>query len=160
MKIQLLLILVSLLLFSGRLCGLVPGYRSGVPGFDSRHYKKSSGSGTGSTQPREYNWGATWRNSSGSGLESHNTAVGVRHADYVAPSSSKNVALTSLTSGGRSVGIVRLRTEVMSSFIVLLYLLSWLLIFSYWITLALLHGKLGRNNSSSTVLFLEPSVYL
>jgi hypothetical protein len=31
------------------------------PGFDSRHYqKKSSGSGTGSTQPREYNRGATW----------------------------------------------------------------------------------------------------
>jgi hypothetical protein len=31
------------------------------PGFDSRHYqKKISGSGTGSTQPREYNWGATW----------------------------------------------------------------------------------------------------
>jgi hypothetical protein len=31
------------------------------PRFDSRHYqKKSSGSGTGSTQPREYNWGATW----------------------------------------------------------------------------------------------------
>jgi cellulose synthase/poly-beta-1,6-N-acetylglucosamine synthase-like glycosyltransferase len=30
-------------------------------GFDSRHYqKKSSGSGRGSTQPREYNWGATW----------------------------------------------------------------------------------------------------
>jgi hypothetical protein len=31
------------------------------PGFDSRHYQnKSSGSGTGCTQPREYNWGATW----------------------------------------------------------------------------------------------------
>jgi hypothetical protein len=31
------------------------------PGFDYRHYKKKmSGSGTGSTQPREYNWGATW----------------------------------------------------------------------------------------------------
>jgi hypothetical protein len=31
------------------------------PGFDSRHYqKKSSGSGKGSSQPREYNWGATW----------------------------------------------------------------------------------------------------
>jgi hypothetical protein len=32
-------------------------------GFDSRHYqkkRKSTGSGTGSTQPREYNWGATW----------------------------------------------------------------------------------------------------
>jgi hypothetical protein len=38
------------------------------PGFDSRHYQifwgggeeESSGSGTGSTQPCEYNWGATW----------------------------------------------------------------------------------------------------
>jgi hypothetical protein len=31
------------------------------PGFDSRHYKKkSSGSGTGSTQSHGYNWGATW----------------------------------------------------------------------------------------------------
>jgi hypothetical protein len=42
-----------------RLCGLVVrvlGYRSGGPGFDSRHYdKKSSESGTGSTQPRGYN---------------------------------------------------------------------------------------------------------
>jgi hypothetical protein len=29
--------------------------------FDSRHYqKKSSWSGKGSTQPHEYNWGATW----------------------------------------------------------------------------------------------------
>jgi hypothetical protein len=40
-------------------CGLVvrvPGYRSRGPGFDSRApKKKSSGSGTGSTQPREYN---------------------------------------------------------------------------------------------------------
>jgi hypothetical protein len=31
------------------------------PEFDSRHYqKKSSGSGAWSTQPCEYNWGATW----------------------------------------------------------------------------------------------------
>jgi hypothetical protein len=30
---------------------------------------RSSRSGTGSTQPREYNWWATWRNSSGSDLE-------------------------------------------------------------------------------------------
>jgi hypothetical protein len=41
-----------------RLCGLVvrvPGYRG--PGFDSRALqgKKSSGFGTGFTQPREYN---------------------------------------------------------------------------------------------------------
>jgi hypothetical protein len=55
-----------------RLCGLVVrvlGYRSGGPGsipsttrFSEEKNKKenSSGSGTGSTQPREYNWGATW----------------------------------------------------------------------------------------------------
>jgi hypothetical protein len=30
------------------------------PGFDSRALQKSSGSGKGSIQPREYNWGATW----------------------------------------------------------------------------------------------------
>jgi ribosomal protein L37E len=41
------------------------------PGLDSWHYqkKKSSGSGTGSTQPREYNWGATWWKSGGSCLQ-------------------------------------------------------------------------------------------
>jgi hypothetical protein len=48
-----------------RLCGLVVivlGYRSGGPGSipGTTRNKKSSGSGTGSTQRREYNWGATW----------------------------------------------------------------------------------------------------
>jgi hypothetical protein len=42
-----------------RLCGLVVrvlGYISGGPGsIPSTTWKKSSGSGTGSTQPREYN---------------------------------------------------------------------------------------------------------
>jgi hypothetical protein len=43
-----------------RLCGLVVrvlGYRSGGPGSipGTTRRKKSSGSGTGSTQPREYN---------------------------------------------------------------------------------------------------------
>jgi hypothetical protein len=32
-------------------------------------FLRSSGSGMGSTQPREDNWGATWRKSSGSRLE-------------------------------------------------------------------------------------------
>jgi hypothetical protein len=44
--------------FSDRLYGLVVrvlGYRSGGPGSVSGTTKKSSGSGTGSTQPREYN---------------------------------------------------------------------------------------------------------
>jgi hypothetical protein len=50
-----------------RLCGLVvrvPGYRSGGLGFDSRalqEEEKSGGSGTRSSQPREYKWGATWK---------------------------------------------------------------------------------------------------
>jgi hypothetical protein len=39
----------------------VLGYRSGGPGsIPGTTGKKSSGSGTGSTQPREYNWRATW----------------------------------------------------------------------------------------------------
>jgi hypothetical protein len=46
-----------------------------------------------------------------------NTAVGIRDADHVAPSIRKTLALTSLTSGGSSVGIVRLRTEAMEFFL-------------------------------------------
>jgi hypothetical protein len=48
--------------------------------------------------------------------KAENTAVGIRHADDVAPSIRKKLALTSLTSDGRSVGIVRLRTEAMEFF--------------------------------------------
>jgi hypothetical protein len=44
-------------------------------------------------------------------------AVGIRHADHVAPSIRKKLALTSVTSGGRSVGIVRFWTEAMEIFI-------------------------------------------
>jgi O-antigen ligase len=36
------------------------------------NFLRSSGSGTGSTQPRQDNWGATWKESSGSGLENRN----------------------------------------------------------------------------------------
>jgi hypothetical protein len=51
-----------------RLCGLVVRVRfPALPDF-----LRSSGSGTGSTQPREDNWGGTWKESSGSGLENQN----------------------------------------------------------------------------------------
>jgi hypothetical protein len=42
-----------------------------------------------------------------------NTAVGIRHADHVAPSIHKKLAITSPTSGGRSVGVVRSLTQTM-----------------------------------------------
>jgi hypothetical protein len=43
--------------------------------------------------------------------KAENMAIGIYHADHVAPSIRKKLALTSLTSGGCSVGIVGLRTE-------------------------------------------------
>jgi hypothetical protein len=45
--------------------------------------------------------------------KSENTAVGNSHADHVAPSIHKKLAITALTSGGRSVGIVLSRTQTM-----------------------------------------------
>jgi hypothetical protein len=53
------------------------------------------------------------KKSCGSCLEIENTAVGIRDADHVAPSIRRKLAITSPTSGGRSVGIVRLRTQTM-----------------------------------------------
>jgi hypothetical protein len=49
----------------------VPGYRSRGPGSIPAlpDFLGSSGSGTGSTEPREYNRGSTCKKSSGSGLE-------------------------------------------------------------------------------------------
>jgi hypothetical protein len=44
-------------------------------------------------------------------LKTENTAVGIRHADHVALSIRKTLAITSPTSGGRSVGIILLRTQ-------------------------------------------------
>jgi hypothetical protein len=57
-----------------------------------------------------------WKNS-GSGL----TAVGIRCADHTTPSIRKKLALTSTASGGRSVGIVRLRTNATEFIFVCLF---------------------------------------
>jgi hypothetical protein len=103
-------------------CGLVvrvPGYRSGGPGFDSRHYKKKvvdlERGPLSLVSATEELLGS---NSSGSGLESREYGRRNSSADHVAPSIRKNLALTSLKSGGRSVGIVRLRTETMDFFFI------------------------------------------
>ena len=74
-------------------------------------FLSSSGSETGSTQPREVNWGATGIKSSGSGPENRLTAVEIRCADHVTSLYPQKMALTSPTGGGRSVGIVRSRTK-------------------------------------------------
>jgi hypothetical protein len=42
--------------------------------------------------------------------------VEIRHADHVAPSIRKMLELTSPTIGGRSVGVVRLRTRAAEFF--------------------------------------------
>jgi hypothetical protein len=67
----------------------------------------------GSTQPREYNWGATRKKSSGSGLESREYG---RRDPSCWPRGTlypRRLALILPTSGGRSVGIVRSRTQAM-----------------------------------------------
>jgi hypothetical protein len=51
------------------------------------------------------------RKSSHSGLENRIMAIGIHHADHMAPFYPQKLALTSPTSSGRSVGIVRSWTQ-------------------------------------------------
>jgi hypothetical protein len=74
-------------------------------------FLRNSGSGTGSTQPREGNWRATWNKSSGFGLK---TEIKDRGNPLRCPRDTlypQKLALTSPISGGRSVGIVPSRTK-------------------------------------------------
>jgi hypothetical protein len=52
-----------------------------------------------------------WKSSGSGSRKPRLTAVGIRYADHATPSIRKKLALTSPTSGGRSVGIDRLRTK-------------------------------------------------
>jgi hypothetical protein len=85
--------------------------------FPAYQKTKSSGSGTGFTQPREYNWGATWYKSSGSCLE--NREYGHRDPSRWQRGTfyPQKLAITLQTSGGRSVGIVRSWTQIMEFFL-------------------------------------------
>jgi len=55
------------------------------------------------------------------GLEERLTAVGTRCADHVTPLYPQKLALTSPTSGGRSVDIVPVRTKATEFSLVLVY---------------------------------------
>jgi hypothetical protein len=78
------------------------------PSFDSRHLLRSSGSGTGSTQPRASTEELLGRNSIGFGLEKPR----IRPYGSVA----ETTRLTSRTSGGPSVGTVRSRNKTTEFF--------------------------------------------
>jgi hypothetical protein len=56
------------------------------------------------------------RKSNGSGLENREYGCRIRYTDHVAPSIIRRWALTSPTSGGRSLCIVRSRTQAMEFF--------------------------------------------
>jgi hypothetical protein len=117
--------------FTDRLCGLVVrvlGYRSGGPGsIPGTTRKKNSWSGTGSTQPREYNWEATWKKSRGSCLE--NREYGRRDPSRCPCGTlyPQKLAITSPTSGGRTVGIVRSRTQATELVFLALFISYFLL---------------------------------
>jgi hypothetical protein len=109
-----------------RLCGLVfrvPGCISRGPGSipGATRFFRSSGFGTGSTQPREYNWGPTWKKKYRSlSRKSRLRPEGILRADYATPLYLQKLALTSATNCGRSVGLVRSRTKATKLVIVFL----------------------------------------
>jgi hypothetical protein len=105
-----------------RLCGLVvrvPGYRSRGPGFDSGRYYifwEVVGLERGPLSLVSTIEELLGRNNSGSGLETREYGRGYplrlpRNTLYP-----QNLALTSPTSWGRSVGIVRFRTKATEYF--------------------------------------------
>jgi hypothetical protein len=105
-----------------RLCGLVVrvlGYRSGGPGLipgTIRRKKKVVGLERGPLSLLSTTEEPLDRKVVAPVKKTENTAVEIRHADYVAPSIRKKLAITSPTSGGRSVGVVRSRTQTMDFF--------------------------------------------
>jgi hypothetical protein len=60
------------------------------------------------------------------GLEIEIMAVGIRRTDHVTPLYAQKLALTSPTSGGRSVGMVRSRTKTTELLVIIFFLSAFL----------------------------------
>jgi hypothetical protein len=120
--------------------------------FDSRalpDFLRNSGFGTGSTQPREYNWGASWKKkSSGSGLESRD--YGLRDASRWPRGTlyPQRLTVTSPTSGGRSVGVVCSRTQAREFFFYIILILCYVIL--YYI----IHNSPLRSTIKNVSLYL------
>jgi hypothetical protein len=94
---------------------------------------RSGGSGTGSTQPREYNWRATSK-SSGSCLVNREYCRSDQSRWPRGTLSPQKLVLASPTNGGRSVGIVRSRTQTMEfSLVLVTNFITWFFI-TFWYT--------------------------
>jgi hypothetical protein len=93
--------LLSVLGTGDRLCPWLQIQRSWVRFLALPRYLRSSGSGKGSSQPYQYNWGAAWKK------YSYGDPLCWPRATLYP----QKLALTSLTSSGRSVGIVLLWTK-------------------------------------------------
>jgi hypothetical protein len=98
----------------------VPGYRYNGPGFDSRRYQifwEVVGLERGPLSLVSTTEELLGRNSSGSGSRKPTlTAVEIRCFEHTTPSIRKKLALTSPTSGGHSVDIVRFRTKATENY--------------------------------------------
>jgi hypothetical protein len=93
----------------------VPDYRSRDPGFDSRHFQVF-------WEVVGLEWGPLslvriteelleWKSSGFGFRKPRLTAVGIRCADHATPLYRQKLALTLPTSGGHSLGTVRLRAK-------------------------------------------------
>ena len=99
------------------LCGLVvrvSGYRYRGPGFDPRRYQTFwvvVGLDRGPLSLVRSSEELLEKSSGSRSRKQKLTAVGTRCVDHVTPLYPQKLALTSPTGGGRSVGIVRVRTK-------------------------------------------------
>jgi hypothetical protein len=101
------------------------------PGFDSQHYqnkKKVVGLERDTLVLVSTAEELLDRKVAAAVYKTENTAVGIRHADHVPSSIRKMLAITSPTSGGLSVGIVRSRTQAMEFSFSLVYYLDELVL--------------------------------